>query len=155
MNKGADRLIYRLAEAELDPLSGQVKRRGAELYLRPRSLQVLLYLIEQRPRLVLKEELMEQIWQGAAVTDDALVQCLANAYLEVGRLDEAIAEYERILRVNPRYPLIAYHLGQIYERKGETARARAAYEQFLQDWRAANADIPEVRQATAWLASPR
>jgi tetratricopeptide (TPR) repeat protein len=86
---------------------------------------------------------------------DSFEDCLANAYLELGRWDEAIGEYERVLKINPRYPLAAYHLGQIYERKGETARARAAYEQFLQDWQAADADIPEVRQAAAWLANPR
>ncbi|MGE0127767.1 MAG: tetratricopeptide repeat protein [Blastocatellales bacterium] len=86
---------------------------------------------------------------------DSFEDCLANAYLELGRLDEAIGEYERILKINPRYPLIAYHLGQIYERKGEMARARAAYEQFLQDWQGADADIPEARQATVWLANQR
>lgn len=69
---------------------------------------------------------------------------LANAYLEVGQLDDAIAEYERILNVNPHYPLAHYHLAQAYERKGEPERARTAYEQFLQIWGNADPDIPEL-----------
>ncbi len=84
--------------------------------------------------------------------DGAAEDCLADAYLELGRLDEAIAEYERILRLNPSYPLAHYHLGQAYERKGEGEKARAAYEQFLRIWRDADADIPEVVGAKARLA---
>jgi hypothetical protein len=34
--------------------------------------------------------------------------------------DEAIAEYERVLRINPRYPLAHYRLALAYE--GENAR---------------------------------
>jgi tetratricopeptide (TPR) repeat protein/DNA-binding winged helix-turn-helix (wHTH) protein len=83
---------------------------------------------------------------------DSFEDCLANAYLELGRLDDAIAEYEGILRLNPNYPLAHYHLGQAYERKGERERARAAYERFLQIWQDADADIPEVIDAKARLA---
>jgi tetratricopeptide (TPR) repeat protein/DNA-binding winged helix-turn-helix (wHTH) protein len=75
---------------------------------------------------------------------DGVEDCLANAYLELGRWDDAVAEYERLLRLNPNYPLAEYHLGQAYERKGRHDRARAAYERFLEIWRDADADIPEV-----------
>ena len=60
----------------IDPLRGCLRRNGEEIYLRPKTLQVLIYLIEQRGRLVTKEELMESIWKDTAVTDDALVQQL-------------------------------------------------------------------------------
>jgi tetratricopeptide (TPR) repeat protein/DNA-binding winged helix-turn-helix (wHTH) protein len=82
---------------------------------------------------------------------DSFESGLADALLELGRADEAIAEYERILKINPRYPLAHYHLAQAYGRKGDRARARAAYEQFLQVWQAADADMPEVRDARARL----
>jgi tetratricopeptide (TPR) repeat protein len=73
-----------------------------------------------------------------------LDDCLGNAYLEMGRLDEAISEYERILKFNQNYPLAHYHLAQAYERKGLREQARAEYESFLQVWKDADADIPEV-----------
>ena len=88
-----------------------------------------------------------QIWDI-----DAYEDCLANAYLELGRLDEAIAEYERILKLNPNYPLVHYHLAEAYKRKGQPDRARAEYEQFLQVWKDADADIPEVVVARKALA---
>lgn len=75
---------------------------------------------------------------------DPLEDCLANAYLELGRLDEAIAEYERILKLNPNYPLVQYHLAQAYARKGQPDQARALYERFLQVWQNADADVPEL-----------
>src|SRR5436309_7739129 len=75
---------------------------------------------------------------------DPMEDCLANAYLELGRLDEAIAEYERILRLNPNYPLVHYHLGLAYERKGQQDQARVVYQRFLQVWKDADADVPEV-----------
>ncbi len=42
MMDGTGKLIYRLAEAELDSRSGLVTRQGEEKYLRPKTLQVLL-----------------------------------------------------------------------------------------------------------------
>ena len=75
---------------------------------------------------------------------DLYEDCLANAYLDLGRLDDAIKEYQRILRLNPNYPLAQYHLAQAYGRKGQVEQARNAYERFLQIWKSADADIPEV-----------
>ena len=83
---------------------------------------------------------------------DAFEDCLANAYLELARFDEAIAEYERILKLNPNYPLVHYHLALAYERKGQPDQARAEYEQFLNVWKDADADIPEVIAAKKALA---
>ena len=60
-----------------------------------------------------------------------------------------------MLKLNPNYPLVHYHLGLACERKGEGARARTAYERFLESWQAADADIPEVLKAKAWLAMTR
>lgn len=75
---------------------------------------------------------------------DSFEDCLANGYLEMGRPDDAIAEYQRILRLNPNYPLAHYHLAQAYERKGDNAQARSNYFKFLEAWKQADADIPEV-----------
>jgi len=84
---------------------------------------------------------------------DAYEDCLANAYLELGRVDEAIAEYERILKLNPNYPLAHYHLGQAYEQKGQSDHAREQYERFLQVWKDADADVPEVVRAKRILGA--
>lgn len=70
--------------------------------------------------------------------------CVANAYLELGEVNEAVHEYQRILGLNLNYPLVQYHLAQAYERNGDRGSAQVAYERFLQVWKSADADIPEV-----------
>lgn len=83
---------------------------------------------------------------------DAYEDCLGKAYLELGRPDEAIAEFERILRLNPNYPLIHYHMAQAYERKGENELARREYARFLEVWKNADEDVPEVVAARRILS---
>lgn len=84
---------------------------------------------------------------------DTVADGLADALLELGRFDEAIAEYERILGINPNYPLAHYHLAQAYERKGQRESARAEYVRFLQVWKDADADLPAVINARARLSA--
>jgi len=73
----------------------------------------------------------------------------------VNLLDQAITEYNRILQLNPNYPLAHYHLAQAYERKGEYAQARVNYERFLQVWSFADAGIPKIIDAKRRLAALR
>lgn len=78
---------------------------------------------------------------------DLYEDCLGNAYLELGQFDGAIAEYERILRLNPNYPFARYHLAQAWERNGNVKQARDAYGLFLKSWQDADPDIPEIIDA--------
>lgn len=83
---------------------------------------------------------------------DLYEDCLGNAFLALGRAEQAITEYERISKQNPVYPLLQYHLAQAYEREGRTADAHSAYGRFLDIWRGADADIPEVQDAQLRVA---
>lgn len=83
---------------------------------------------------------------------DGVEGALTNAYLELGRLDEAVSEYQRLISLRPHHPLAHYRLGQAYERKGEAERARAAFGRFLQLWSEADQDISEVVEARRKLA---
>lgn len=69
---------------------------------------------------------------------------LANAYFEIGRLDEAIAQYQRVLKLNPNYPLARFHLAQALEQKGLKEESRIEYLNFLENWKQADEDIPEI-----------
>lgn len=79
--------------------------------------------------------------------------CLADALLKLGRFDEAIVEYERILSANPNYPLARFHLGQAFKAKGMDDQARASFQTFLEVWKDADPDIPEVLRAKEFLGS--
>lgn len=44
-------------------------------------------------------------------------------YLEVGKLNEALRQFERVLKINPRYPLGHVALGRVFLRQGDSKRA--------------------------------
>ena len=60
----------------LDVPRGCLRRGAIEVKLRPKSFEVLRYLVENRGRLVGKEELIRAVWKDSFVTDNSLVQCL-------------------------------------------------------------------------------
>jgi tetratricopeptide (TPR) repeat protein len=85
---------------------------------------------------------------------------LARAYYRSGRLDDAIAEYERKINFDPQgedrrliHPKYYYLLAKLYEEKGEAAKAVASYERFLELWKDADPGLPEVEDAKTKLAS--
>jgi|SRR5579871_1917224 len=128
--------------------------RGTRSELRSYNYYLgVLALREKQPEAALAhfKEALRHLPPSSGI--DLYEDCLANAYLELSRFDEAIAEYQRILRRNPNYPLAQYHLAVAYQRKGEGAAARSAYEQFLLDWKSADASIPEVKQAKQALTA--
>jgi TolB-like protein/DNA-binding winged helix-turn-helix (wHTH) protein len=68
--------MYELGEFRLDPQARQLHRNGDTLHLSNKPFRVLLYLIEQRDRLVSRDELLETFWEGKDVYDDALRKCV-------------------------------------------------------------------------------
>ncbi len=69
---------YRFGQFVLEPERASLLRAGQEIKLRPKVFDALHYLIENRGRLVPKEELIQTLWPEAFVTDDSLVQCMVE-----------------------------------------------------------------------------
>ena len=78
--------------------------------------------------------------------------CLANAYLELGMVPEAIGEYQRILKLNPNYPLAYFHLGQAFQKQHRRPEAVAAFRHFLEANPTADQDSPQVIEARRSIA---
>ena len=96
---------------------------------------------------------------SASASDSCLypVYVRAQAYLS-DQQSGAAAEFQKILDHrgllwNCATGALA-HLGlaRAYALQGETAKARAAYQDFLTLWKSADPDIPILKQATAEYA---
>ncbi|PWU09604.1 MAG: hypothetical protein C5B51_05945, partial [Terriglobia bacterium] len=69
---------YRFADFTLEPGRAALYRNGCEVKLRPKVYDALQYFLENRGRLITKEELIQALWPDTFVTDDSIVQCMVE-----------------------------------------------------------------------------
>ena len=87
-----------------------------------------------------------------------LTQLRGQAYLRAKRATEAAAEFQKTVDhrgINPTGPeqsLAKLGLGRAYVITGDSAKARAAYQDFLALWKDADSDIPILKEAKAEYA---
>jgi len=85
------------------------------------------------------------------------------AFERSGLPDSAVASYEHYLNAPPEWGLDAYelvwvleHIARLYERKGDRARARAAYTRVAELWKDADPELqPRVTHARERAAALR
>jgi TolB-like protein/Tfp pilus assembly protein PilF len=73
-----------------------IRPDGAEVRPRPQAFMVLRHLAMNAGRIVGKDELVDAVWPGIAVTDDSLVQCVADIRRALG------APGHKIVRTLPK-----------------------------------------------------
>jgi serine/threonine protein kinase/tetratricopeptide (TPR) repeat protein len=87
------------------------------------------------------------------VSDFGSIYIRGAAYLQAHNGAQAAAEFQKILDhrgVSPldvAYPLARLGLARALALEGQTAKARAAYQDFLAFWKDADPDIPVLKQA--------
>jgi DNA-binding winged helix-turn-helix (wHTH) protein/pimeloyl-ACP methyl ester carboxylesterase len=75
---------YRFGPFQLCLNAGRLTRDGQEVKLRPRAFQLLSHLVENRGRLVSKEEILKTLWPATFASDDSLVQVLSDIRQALG-----------------------------------------------------------------------
>jgi adenylate cyclase len=74
----------------LDIARGSLRAADREVQLRPKSFEVLRYLVESADRLVTKEELIKAIWPNVVVTDESLTHCVSEVRQAIGDSKQTI-----------------------------------------------------------------
>jgi DNA-binding winged helix-turn-helix (wHTH) protein len=90
---------YRLgADIHVEPSRNSVRRAGEEVFLRPKTFQVLLHLLERPGQLVTNDELVQAVWSDPIVSDDVIA--------------ESIVSIRKLLGDDPRLPRFVRTLGR-------------------------------------------
>jgi DNA-binding winged helix-turn-helix (wHTH) protein/predicted ATPase len=102
MCPGAEKTYY-FGGHTLDLRRGCLRCGDDEIEMRPKSFEVLRYLVENAGRLVSKDELIQAVWPTVVVTDDSLTHCVSELRKGLNDSDQ------RIIRTVPRrgYLLVA------------------------------------------------
>src|SRR5262245_10010609 len=75
---------YVFGDCTLDTQRYELRRGGVGLPLRRKVFQVLVYLIEQRDRVVSRDDLVAQVWPDQHVGEETLTSCIKAVRRAVG-----------------------------------------------------------------------
>jgi DNA-binding winged helix-turn-helix (wHTH) protein len=86
---------YLFRDFELDPACFSIRHQGHFVAVEPRVLDLLIYLIDRRERMVPTRELLDRVWGGVRVETSALARCVCLARRLLGRTDAIRTVYAR------------------------------------------------------------
>jgi DNA-binding winged helix-turn-helix (wHTH) protein len=85
-------VVYQFDDVIFNPETFSVEKSGRVLALEPKSIKLLLFFIQNRSRAIGKDELLSNVWEDVAVTDNALARVVAQLRKVLGD-DAKIARY--------------------------------------------------------------
>lgn len=77
MNQTCDPAAVRFGPFLYEPINGRLLRAGAELGVPPRALAILGCLVQHPGLVVTKQDLLDQVWKDAFVTDTSLSEAVS------------------------------------------------------------------------------
>jgi adenylate cyclase len=94
--RNAGRNVFSFEGYTLDLPRGCVRNGDGEIELRPKSFELLSYLVANAGRLVSKDELVAAVWPNVIVSDDSLAQCVSDVRRALNDPDR------RVIKTVPR-----------------------------------------------------
>ena len=81
---GQNSSVFLFDDVRVEPSNFRVFKGGKMVQLEPKALSLLLFLIENPGRLIEKDEILDRIWSGAFVTENALAREIAKLRKTLG-----------------------------------------------------------------------
>ena len=66
--------VFRFGDFVLDGSQRRLLRSGEDVYLPPKTFELLLHLLQNRGRVLTKDELLEAVWPDVNVVENTLAQ---------------------------------------------------------------------------------
>ncbi|KRQ17742.1 winged helix-turn-helix domain-containing tetratricopeptide repeat protein [Bradyrhizobium manausense] len=75
---------YRFSQFEIDPGRQEVRRAGESVHIEPQVFDLIVHLVRNRDRIVSKDELIDEIWNGRVISEAALSSRINGARRALG-----------------------------------------------------------------------
>lgn len=112
------RLLF--GDCALDPARRELRRSGGLVHVEPQVFDLLLHLIENRDRVVSKDDLLSAVWHGRIVSESTLSNRINAARSAVGDSGERQLFIRTVARRGLRF------VGEVTQEAAEPARGEAA-----------------------------
>jgi len=124
------------------------------------AIRAIVYLLPEDPRKASPEKAIDSLNTAVlyARGNSNLLFVRGLAYEEAKRYAEAEQDFRKILDMKSVHgpdmlvPATQLELGRLYQKQGDTSKARIAYQNFLAAWKDADPDVPLLREAKAEYA---
>ena len=108
--------ISRFGDFTLDPTQRRLLQAGQDVYLPPKTFELLLYLIRNRGRVIPKDELLEAVWPDVNVVENTLAQ-------RIREIREALGEGAHGARFIKTVPRVGYQFIAVLDDEPRNATA--------------------------------
>ncbi|HYO16071.1 MAG TPA: tetratricopeptide repeat protein [Thermoanaerobaculia bacterium] len=118
-------------EGNTDQAVAALKKALALAPQDPVTLQLMVNLLAAAGREAEAKTYMEQLPQGTTVDPAVLLNLGIKAFNE-GKMDQAFAEFDRVVKENPQLPDAYYYRGLVYLNQGKNAEAKADFQKLVE-----------------------
>ena len=125
--------VFRFGDFVLDGSQRRLLRSGEDVYLPPKTFELLLHLLQNRGRVLTKDELLEAVWPDVNVVENTLAQ-------RIREIREALGDGTHGARFIKTVPRVGYQF--IAELDDEPAGVAAPPPRPSRALEAAGADVP-------------
>ncbi len=77
-------MIFAFEDCELDTGLFELRRKGAPCKVEPQVFDMLFFLLRNRDRVVSREEIIQEIWDGRIVTEATISTCMKGVRQAIG-----------------------------------------------------------------------
>ena len=114
-------MLYLFEDYALDTERRELRRSQALVAIEPKVFDLLAFVIENRQRVVSRDDLIAHVWDGRIVSESALARCISEARSAIGDDGEA----QRLIKTLPRKGLRFVGVVREEQQPSEAAEADA------------------------------
>jgi len=138
--------VFLFDDIRVDPATFRAFKADQVISLEPKTLKLLLFLIENRGRLIEKDEILDSIWSGTHVTENALTR-------EIGKLRKSLGDDPKAPKYIETVHTRGYRfIAELAEANGSEAPVSPKVETVEAETRPENLSAPAPVLATTPLA---